>query len=90
MQQRGRRVSLDNYMEKNPENTIRVARPSRYGNPFKIPPYSLDESLTNYESWLVKKLKEDPHFIDPLNGKNLACYCKIDNKCHVDVLLKYC
>lgn len=90
MQQRGKRVSLHSYIEKNPENTIRVVKPSRYGNPFKVPLHSVDEVLTKYESWLREKLKEESHFLDLLKGKNLACYCKIDNKCHVDILLKYC
>lgn len=33
-----------------------------------------------------KKLFEE--FIAPLRGKNLACFCPLDQPCHADVLLE--
>jgi len=29
-----------------------------------------------------------PELIEPLRGKNLACWCRLDQPCHADVLLK--
>lgn len=47
-----------------------------------------------YESWFLGKthwahtvLPELPD-ITPLKGKNLACWCAIDQPCHADVLLE--
>jgi hypothetical protein len=37
---------------------------------------------------LQKKLEDDPNFLEPLRGKNLACWCPLDRPCHVDVLLE--
>jgi hypothetical protein len=29
-------------------------------------------------------------WLNPLIGKNLACYCRLDSPCHADVLLELC
>lgn len=77
----GRRFQL-------PPGSVYVGRPSRWGNPYKLSEYSLDSALEFYEVWLDKKLKENPSFLDPLKGKNLACWCRLDQRCHADILLK--
>ncbi len=69
-----------------PPNTVSVARPSRWGNPYKIEPngFSLSEAVALYREWVT------PHAAvvrDELHGKNLACYCPLDRACHADVLL---
>lgn len=72
-----------------PPNTVYVGRPSKWGNPFKV--HCEDcryKAIIDYEEWLQKKLLEDPHFLDPLKGKDLACWCPLDKPCHTDVLLK--
>ena len=28
-------------------------------------------------------------FLDPLKGKNLGCYCELDQLCHADVILEF-
>jgi len=83
------RICLKNRFEKNPENTVRVSRPSRYGNPFPLTEYTREESLRLYEEWLKKQLVEDPSFLSPIYNKNLACFCKLEEKCHADILLKF-
>ena len=80
---------IKNYLEKNPENTVRVTRPSRWGNPYPLKYYSLEESLRKYELWLRKEIVKNLDFLKPLYNKNLACTCKPNEKCHVDILLKY-
>lgn len=89
-----------------PPNTVSVARPSKWGNPFWLglhlqfylvgqPPEPLvvdaASAVTLYELYLRhleagRKLLRD-HAAE-LVGKNLACYCALDQPCHVDVLIE--
>jgi hypothetical protein len=93
-----------------PANTIVVARPSRWGNPFGdkqwgviyppfpgsdglplIPlrsPIGRQRTLDLYVAWLRGRLDSDPKFLSPLWGKNLACWCKPEEMCHADILLR--
>ena len=75
---------------KMPANTVYVGRPSKWGNPY--PPgknYTHIGSLIRYEIWLKCILNNNPHFLDELRGKDLACWCPLDKPCHADVLLKF-
>lgn len=75
-----------------PPNTVYVGRPTKWGNPYKIGELGLltrEAVLNAYEMWVKMKIHEDDsHFLDPLKGKDLACWCPLDKPCHVDVLLK--
>ena len=51
---------------------------------FMYTPTSLWKSLRYYEHWL-KKSRLD---LEPLRGYNLACFCALDAKCHVDIILR--
>lgn len=69
-------------------NSVFCARPSKYGNPFRIgPDGSRSEVIYKYEQWflaqpgLVKQAKQE------LKGKNLICWCA-PKPCHCDVLLR--
>ena len=70
-----------------PPNTVYVGRPSEFGNPF---PKSLwgDEAVKKYEDYIKTAIETGALDITKLKGKNLSCWCSIDTKCHVDVLLK--
>lgn len=75
-----------------PLNTIYVGRPSRWGNPFIVGKdcKTKEEAVAMYRDWLPLALnalyvKRD---IKTLHGKNLACWCKLDEPCHADVLLE--
>ena len=50
-----------------------VHRPTRWGNPFEIPPYARAESMRLYEHWLDEKLRKDPAFLEPLIGFDSGC-----------------
>lgn len=41
-----------------------------------------------FAAYLRALLDRDPAFLDPLKGKNLACWCAPDALCHADVLLR--
>lgn len=73
-----------------PPNTVVVARPSKWGNPFKIAPgYTLEQAVSDYEVWLTTEGRDILNAaVIELRGKNLACWCKLDGPCHADILLK--
>lgn len=89
---------------KMPPNTVKVDRSTRWGNPFNATqsyiahqngllvalhePPSLGRALDLYSAFLLANTVRDPWFLEPLRGKNLACWCKAGTLCHADVLLR--
>lgn len=84
---------------KMPPNTVCVTRGTPYGNPFRVGGgVSASEAvqryaihMASYFSWVLKQpggAQQLEDFLAPIRGKNLACYCKPDEPCHADVLLK--
>lgn len=91
---------------KMPENTVSVARPSYWGNPWRVGRdgdaiYCVSQYrnlLTGkpVDTWPIsnKHRIKAMYFCDDswarltLAGKNLACYCPLDQPCHADVLLE--
>ncbi len=85
-----------------PPNTVKVARPTRWGNPFRIGMfvgYTAEDAVRDYEKWIDRDLTmrscdiafgepPTPEEIRGLRGKNLACFCAPGSPCHRDVLLK--
>jgi Domain of unknown function (DUF4326) len=73
-----------------PSNAVYVGRRTKYGNPYTEREYGRDKALELYSEWLEDKLKEDPTFLDQLRGKDLACWCRLNERCHADILLAVC
>jgi len=78
---------------KMPPNTVRVTRPGRWGNPFKIGVVSeygdvpdAQTAVMFYRAYIDKGLQRAA--MQVLRGKNLACFCPIGSPCHADVLLE--
>lgn len=102
-----------------PENTLKVTRPGRWGNPFQVELVGRDLAVEMFRDLMSGffdpfKLKHltDEQFKQvydaktafekrlnwgneirsgarhELRGKNLACFCKLDQPCHADVLLE--
>ncbi|WP_084831575.1 MULTISPECIES: DUF4326 domain-containing protein [Mesorhizobium] len=87
-----------------PKNTLTVARPGPWGNPFVVgkhgdAAYCVDLYKALLAGLLrvgadpdVEALERTRRFVaenaDELRGKNLACWCKPDEPCHADVLLQ--
>ncbi|MGK5737300.1 DUF4326 domain-containing protein [Micromonospora sp. URMC 103] len=78
-----------------PENTVYVGRPSRWGNAYRLRNAPLDHP--NPHQWLVDAHRSWLNWCGPikaaeirtyLRGKNLACWCPLDQPCHADVLLE--
>jgi hypothetical protein len=103
-----------------PEGAVVVARPSKWGNPFKVGTVinrvamtylrmshvaeirvsDRAEAVIAYQSWLDGlPLLAGGHDLAPppptsteireaLRGRDLACWCPLDQPCHADVLLE--
>jgi Domain of unknown function (DUF4326) len=78
-----------------PEGAVVVSRPTVWANPFAVPPLTplaRARAVDQYERWL--DAGTDPaavHILDHihlLTGRDLACWCPLDQPCHADVLLK--
>ena len=77
-----------------PPNTVVVARPSKWGNPFKIgddvpglPGVKIErEDAVHYFSIFLPQPAGEIRAA--LRGKNLACWCQLGQPCHADVLLE--
>ena len=83
-----------------PKGAIYVGRPTAWGNPFAIGDsinapdgtvsvcFSRGQAVESYRG-LIEAF---PHFITraqaELRGKDLACWCPLDEPCHADVLLE--
>lgn len=86
-----------------PENTVKVDRTNRmFGNIFKVGsnPSHFSTALPSHCDTPEEAVRCFRYFaatwmaithgkwIDPLVGKNLACWCALDQPCHADVLLE--
>ena len=85
-----------------PENAVYVGRPTSFGNPFRVgsvllgtqygrdaegkPFHVVDafHAVQLFRSWT----KWSPIELKFLRGKNLACWCPLNQPCHADVLLE--
>lgn len=75
-----------------------VARPSKWGNPCSWkPPLDRLYAARAYYNWLTgcliqRHIHGAPPTVaeiqDALRGKDLACWCPIDQPCHADILLE--
>lgn len=80
---------------KMPENAIYVGRPSHHGNKYRV-------GLDGDAAECVRKFRADWEYglshplgrlllvktLRDLSGKDLACWCPLDQPCHADVLLE--
>jgi hypothetical protein len=72
-----------------PPGTVYVGRPSRWGNPFKVGGgVSRAEAVRRFREWFMGH----PELVEvarrELRGRDLACWCRLDEPCHADVLLE--
>jgi hypothetical protein len=66
-----------------PENTVKVDRTTKWGNPWT------KENSGRIDPALRFACETAPLMdLSPLRGKNLACWCKLGDPCHADVLLE--
>ena len=75
-----------------PPNTVYVGRGSRWGNPYRV---GHEATSKQHAKELFVESVRQPHnqrFVDEikreLRGKDLSCWCYLDDPCHGDVLLE--
>ena len=86
---------------KMPPNTVYVGRPTIWGNPYTFGQAVQFKPGVNtvlitavglvlaYRGYLKRMLDAQPGIsLEQLRGKNLACWCPLDQPCHADVLLE--
>lgn len=78
-----------------PANTVKVTRPGIFGNPYTVEEFG-SSAVEFYDEWIAGCSPQE-HFetrdkvlinLHKLRGKNLACWCKLSERCHADILLK--
>lgn len=80
-----------------PPNTVKVSRPGKWGNQFvagktyrtvtgaDVMVRDVDHAVSLYRACAWAGWKADAQ--RELRGKNLACWCALDQPCHADILL---
>ena len=72
-----------------PEGAIYVGRPTRYGNPVGVDVIgSREKAKEAYRHYLWQFPEISAYVKRTLCGKDLACWCPLDQPCHADVLLE--
>lgn len=83
-----------------PPDTVSVTRPGCWGNPYAIGQFGpmgsfaidAEGAVGLFRSMLadreIRAAAGYPKDLSPLAGKNLACWCSLDQPCHADVLLE--
>lgn len=66
-----------------------VVRPQRWGNPFRVGPnQSHEQAVCKFEAFILRRPSWILDAKRELRGKDLACWCRLDQPCHADVLLR--
>jgi len=81
---------------KMPDGAVYVGRPTKFGNPFNVTAeQSRETAIARYRFYLSRGISNSLHGFPPqpveirqLRGKDLACWCPLDQPCHADVLLE--
>lgn len=87
-----------------PDGAVNVARPTIWGNPYKVGETVLclgaqgsatikdnSEAVKLFRGLLKLPTRNYPtesEIVESLKGKDLACWCPLDEPCHADVLLE--
>ncbi len=72
-----------------PEGAVYVGRPTMWGNPYRVPfNGDRDACVRLYRESLKVQRAFRREVRKQLRGKDLACWCPLDQPCHADVLLE--
>lgn len=72
-----------------PAGAVVVARPSKWGNPHKIGRLTRNQAIDAYKrgvyagrlAFTVADVRRE------LKGRDIACWCKLEDACHGDLLM---
>lgn len=72
-----------------PEGAVYVGRPTKYGNIFIVgEDGSPEECVEKYRHFMNYQILIHDEIRRELRGKNLVCWCSLNQPCHADVLLE--
>ena len=80
-----------------PKGAVYVGRPTVWGNPFVVgtpshddppEPLTAKEAVELFEMQIDEILDNNDLNLEELRGKDLACWCALDQPCHADVLIR--
>jgi hypothetical protein len=70
---------------------VYIGRPSKFGNPFPLPPKATEEEriecAVKFEEWFRKQPDLIKFAKETLKGKTLGCWCA-PKLCHGDIIIK--
>lgn len=76
-----------------PAKCIYAARPSPWGNPYAVATYRRFGALNLFARFALERLTDwdrNSGWLDPLiNADYAACWCKLNEPCHVDLLFAF-
>ena len=79
------------WRKEHPDAVI-VARPTKWGNPYAGDGASIDRALVVrlFEEYMARPEQDEKRrqAVAELRGRDLACWCPLDEPCHADVLLR--
>ncbi|WP_252365337.1 DUF4326 domain-containing protein [Saccharomonospora piscinae] len=67
-----------------PSGVVYVGRPTRWGNPYPVQTYGLNEALRRFREHLRARPDLVADAREVLTGYDLACYCPEGQPCHAD------
>lgn len=84
-----------------PDGAVYVGRPTKWGNPYRLgemyppgDPIELqwharrEDVVDQFTDYAYGFYIDKPPSFEPLRGKDLVCWCRLDQPCHADVLLE--
>jgi hypothetical protein len=71
-----------------PPGAVVVARPTRWGNPYSVADYGRDAAVRLYREHVMSRPALLADVRAQLAGKDLACWCRVGEPCHADVLIE--
>jgi uncharacterized protein DUF4326 len=80
-----------------PANAVYVGRPTKWGNEYVVGtlshddppiPLSAEDAVALYWEFQIDQMRNDGIDFNELRGKDLVCWCALDQPCHADVLLE--
>ena len=66
------------------------ARQHEFAKGFSVKKYGRDECLRKYEAWLIEVIHDNEvrTRFESLRKKTIGCWCKADEACHADVIIR--
>ena len=79
-----------------PDGAVYVGRPTKYGNPYRVGALdpltgsrmTVSDTVRMYRWYLSSNDELCKEVKRELAGKDLVCWCALDQPCHADVLLE--